>query len=172
MRRVRFSVAMSLDGYLAGPNGEADWILMDPEIDFGALMNSFDTIIMGRKTYEATKQYSGGGGGMGGAQVHVISRTLKHEDCPGVVLSQNAAQTIAELKAAPGKDIWLFGGGELFHSLLILGLVDSVELAVIPVLLGDGIPVMPSGSDRAQLKLVKHQVYPKTGTVALEYVPA
>ena len=64
MRRVRFSVAMSLDGYLAGPNGEADWIVMDPDIDFGALMNAFDTVIMGRKTYEVTKQYTGAGAGM------------------------------------------------------------------------------------------------------------
>lgn len=173
MRRVRFSVAMSLDGYLAGPNGEADWILMDPDIDFGALMNAFDTLIMGRKTYEATKQMSGGGGGgMSGMEVYVISRTLKQEDCPDVVVSNNAAGTVATLKAAKGKDIWLFGGGELFRSLLTLGLVDSVEVAVIPVLLGDGLPVLPPPSDRAKLKLVKHHVYPKTGTIALEYAPA
>ena len=172
MRRVRFSVAMSLDGYLAGPNGEADWILMDPDIDFGALMSSFDTLVMGRKTYEATKQMSGGGGGMPGMQVYVISRTLKQEDCPDVVVSDNAAGTVATLKAAKGKDIWLFGGGELFRSLLTLGLVDSVEVAVIPVLLGDGLPVLPPPSDRAKLKLVKHHVYPKTGTIALEYAPA
>ena len=172
MRRVRFSVAMSLDGYLAGPNGEADWILMDPDIDFGALMKSFDTLVMGRKTYEATKQMSGGGGGMPGMQVYVISRTLKQEDCPDVVVSNNAAGTVATLKAAKGKDIWLFGGGELFRSLLTLGLVDSVEVAVIPVLLGDGLPVLPPPSDRAKLKLVKHHVYPKTGTIALEYAPA
>jgi dihydrofolate reductase len=163
---------MSLDGFLAGPNGEADWILMDPDIDFGALMNSFDTIIMGRKTYDATKQMSGGGGGMPGMQVYVISRTLKQEDCPDVVVSNNAAGTVATLKAAKGKDIWLFGGGELFRSLLTLGLVDSVEVAVIPVLLGDGLPVLPPPSDRKKLKLVKHHVYPKTGTLALEYVPA
>ena len=163
---------MSLDGYLAGPNGEADWILMDPDIDFVALMNSFDTLVMGRKTYDATKQMSGGGGGMPAMQVYVISRTLKQEDCPDVVVSNNAAGTVATLKAAKGKDIWLFGGGELFRSLLTLGLVDSVEVAVIPVLLGDGLPVLPPPSDRAKLKLVKHHVYPKTGTIALEYAPA
>ena len=171
MRRVRFSVAMSLDGYLAGPNGEADWILMDPDIDFGALMKSFDTLVMGRKTYEATKQMSGGGGGMPGMQVYVISRPLKQEDCPDVVVSNNAAGTVATLKVAKGKDIWLFGGGELFRSLLTLGLVDSVEVAVIPVLLGDGLPVLPPPSDRAKLKLVKHHVYRKTGTIALGYTP-
>jgi dihydrofolate reductase len=172
MRRVRFSVAMSLDGYIAGPNGEADWILMDPDIDFGALMNAFDTVIMGRKTYEATKQYSGPGAGMPGMEVYVISRTLKQEDCPGVLLSDDAAKTVGALKARQGKDIWLFGGGDLFRSLLELRLVDSVEVAVIPVLLGGGLPLLPPPSDRTKLKLLKHHVYPKTGTLALEYEPA
>ena len=169
MRRARFSVAMSLDGYIAGPKGEIDWIVMDPDIDFPALMNAFDTIIMGRKTYETTRQYSGAG--MPGTRVYVISRTLRQEDCPGVVVTDNPAETMASLKAAAGKDIWLFGGGSLFRSLLALGLVDSVEVAVIPVLLGGGLPLLPPPSDRTKLKLVKHRVYDKTGTVSLEYAP-
>jgi len=160
---------MSLDGYLAGPNGESDWIVMDPDIDFAALMNAFDTIVMGRKTYEATREYSGAG--MPGAQVYVISRTLRQQDCPGVVVSDNPGETVTTLKAAKGKDIWLFGGGSLFRSLLALGLVDSVEVAVIPVLLGGGLPLLPPPSDRTKLKLVKHRVYEKTGTTALEYAP-
>jgi dihydrofolate reductase len=172
MRRVRFSVAMSLDGYLAGPKGEADWIVMDPDIDFGALMSAFDSVVMGRKTYEATKQYSGAGAGMPGMEVYVISRTLKQEECPGVVVSDDATKTVAAHKSRKGKDIWLFGGGELFRSLLALGLVDSVEVAVIPVLLGDGLPILPPPSARTELKLVKHHVYPRTGTLALEYEPA
>ena len=60
MRRVRFSVAMSLDGYIAGPNGESDWIVIDPDIDFRALMGAFDTVLLGRKTYEAVRQQGGG----------------------------------------------------------------------------------------------------------------
>jgi len=161
---------MSLDGYIAGPKGESDWIVMDPDIDFGALMSAFDAIIMGRKTYDATRQYSGAG--MPGTQVYVVSRTLRQEDCPGVVVTDNPSETVAGLKAAKGKDIWLFGGGSLFRSLLALGLVDSVEVAVIPVLLGGGLPLLPPPSDRTKLKLVKHRVYEKTGTIALEYVPA
>lgn len=170
MRRVRFSVAMSLDGYIAGPNGESDWIVIDPDIDFGALMGAFDTVLLGRKTYETTRQY--GGGGMPGMKAYVFSRTLQQKDCPGVVVSDNPAETLAKLKATPGKDIWLFGGGSLFRSLLDLDLVDSVELAVIPVLLGGGVPLMPTSALPTKLKLVKHRVYEKTGTLSLEYVPA
>lgn len=171
MRRVRYSVAMSLDGYVAGPKGESDWILMDPDIDFGALMSSFDVILMGRKTYEAARR-QGGGPAMPGISPYVLSRTLRQPDCPGVTVSDDARNTVDELKAAPGKDIWLFGGGSLFRSLLGMGLVDTVEVAIIPVLLGGGVPLLPGPADGAKLKLTKHRVYAKTGTVALEYALA
>ena len=168
MRRVRFSVAMSLDGYISGPNGESDWILMDPDIDFAALMVQFDTVILGRRTYELTKR-QGGGGGMPGVQVFVISRTLNPAECPGVTVSGDPAATIAALQNEPGRDIWLFGGGLLFRSLLQLGLVDTVEVAIIPVLLGEGLPLLPPPTPLTSLKLIAHRTYQKTGTVSLEY---
>lgn len=171
MRRVRYSVAMSLDGYIAGPQGESDWIVIDPDIDFNALFTAFDTILMGRKTYEATKQ-PGSEGAMPGIQSYVFSRTLRPDDCPGVILSDNPKDTINDLKSKAGKDIWLFGGGSLFRSLLELGLVDSVELAIIPVMLGGGVPVLAPPANLAGLKLIHHQVYEKTGTVLLEYTVA
>jgi dihydrofolate reductase len=169
MRQVRYSVAMSLDGYIAGPKGESDWIVMDPEIDFNSLVAQFDTVLLGRKTYEATKQYRGGG--MPGMQPYVFSRTLRPADCPGAIVSDNPKQTLRTLKMQDGKDIWLFGGGSLFRSLLELKLVDSVEVAVIPVLLGGGIPLLPHPAKQAKLKLLNHRVYKKTGTVSLEYAP-
>jgi dihydrofolate reductase len=161
---------MSLDGYIAGPGGESDWIVIDPDIDFGALMGAFDTVLLGRKTYETTRG-QGGGGGLPGMKVYVFSRTLRQEDCKGATLSADPAPTIEALKRAEGKDIWLFGGGSLFASLLELGLVDSVEVAVIPVLLGGGVPLLPSPAEQAKLRLVGHRVYEKTGTVAIEYAP-
>lgn len=170
MRRVRYSVAMSLDGFIAGPRGESDWIVMDPDIDFGALMGGFDTVLLGRKTYEATRGH--GGGGMPGMKAYVFSSTLRQDDCQGVVVSAQPAATLAALKEKPGKDIWLFGGGSLFGSLLELGLVDAVEVAIIPVLLGGGMPMLPPPAKLTKLKLVKHRVYAKTGTVSLEYAPA
>ncbi len=167
MRRVRYSVAMSLDGYIANPQGNYDWIVSDPDVDFGALFKTFDTALMGRKTYQETLNHSGGASI--GMPTYVFSKTLRQDDCPGVTVSDSPAQTVKELKAAPGKDIWLFGGGSLFQNLLAAELVDAVEVAIIPVLLGGGTPMLPEPARSAKLTLASHRLYEKTGTIRLEY---
>lgn len=165
MRRVRYQVAVSLDGYIAGPKGEADWIIMDREIDFAAIFEQFDTFLMGRHTYEAARSMFA----KPDKEVVVFSRTLRQQDCPGVtIVSKNEKEVVSSLRAKAGKDIWLFGGGSLFRSLLDAGQVDTVELAVIPVLLGEGIRMLPSPGRRTKLKLTGHTIY-KTGIVALVY---
>lgn len=170
-RRVRYQVAASLDGYIAGPHGEADWIPMDPDIDFAALFAQFDTLLMGRRTFEGmTAQGQSGGGGAFGMKTVVVSRTLKAADHPGVtVIADGLGEAVAALKAIPGKDIWLFGGGELFRSLVSLGLVDRVEVALVPVLLGGGIPLAPSPLSRTRLRLDGQRHYEKSGIMLLEY---
>ena len=170
MRRIRYGVATSLDGYIAGPNGEADWIVIDPDIDFNAHFAEFDAVLIGRRTFEVMTGGKKKGGAMPGMKTFVFSRTLRQRDYPKVtIVGDGAKETVAALRAGPGKDIWLFGGGSLFRSLLADGLVDTVEVAVIPVLLGGGIPLFPPPAGRAKLKLTGHKVYPKTGTVSLEY---
>ena len=168
MRRIRYQVACSLDGYIAGPNGEYDWIPVDPDIDFQALYDQFDTLVMGRRTFEDvpldTPEF-------GGKRIVVVSGSLRPEDHPGVtVVSGDAlASTLDALLCQPGKDIWLYGGGELFRTLLELGYVDTVEPAILPVLLGGGRPFLPSPATMKRLRLRGQRVYEKSGTVLLEY---
>ena len=168
MRRIRYQVAASLDGYIAGPNGEYDWIVQDPEIDFKALFQQFDTLLMGRGTFEPMA--SSGQASTPGMRTFVVSRTLRQSDHPQVtVLGVGWEETVAALRAEEGKDIWLFGGGLLFRSCLDAGLVDTVEVAVIPVLLGEGIPLLSSPAQQRKLKLTGHRVYKTSGIVLLEY---
>ncbi len=170
MKRLRYSVAMSLDGFIAASDGGYDWILMDPDIDFAATAAEFDTLIMGRGTYALSAGSGGATFGMADVKVYVVSTTLDPAEHPKVtIVSDDVEKTVAALKAEEGKDIWLFGGGVLFRSLLEMKLVDAVEVAVIPVLLGDGIPLLPGVDERAKLKLRKIDEYPKTGTVGLAY---
>jgi len=167
MRRVRYLVATSLDGFIAGPNGEADWIIMDPDIDFTSIFKQFDTILMGRRTFEMMKRE--GRGGIPGIKTFVFSRTLKQRDHPEVIIvAEKQEETAAALRRESGKDIWLFGGGMLFRDLVEAKLVDSVEVAVIPVILGGGIPLIAHPAKTTKLRLTGHKVY-KTGIVSLEY---
>jgi dihydrofolate reductase len=167
-RRLRYQVAVSLDGFIAGANGEYDWIVMDPAIDFAALYKEFDTAVMGRKTYQMMTA-QGGNGAMPGLEVVVFSRTLPAATHRGVrIYNDDPRDVVATLKAKPGRDIWLFGGGSLFRSLLGARLVDTVEVAVMPALLGAGIPLLPSGGSTT-LVLADQRILPKSGIVMLAY---
>ena len=165
-RRLRYQVAASLDGFIAAPDGKADWIPSDPDIDFKALFAQFDTLLIGRRTFEGM----GGQGQSGGMKTVVVSRTLKAAKHRGVtIISDGLSDAVKALKAQPGKDIWLFGGGELFRSLASLGLVDRVEVALVPVLLGGGTPLVPPPLAQTRLKLDGHRLYKKSGIMLLEY---
>lgn len=167
-RRIRYHVAASLDGYIADANGGADWIVHDPEADFAALFAQFDMFLIGRRTFEFMAR--AGRARIPGKKFFVFSRTLRQEDWPGVtVVSDRIEETVAALRAEEGKDIWLFGGGELSRGLLDAGLVDTVEVAVIPVLLGGGTALLPPPARQTKLKLTGHKIYKTTGIVLLEY---
>lgn len=166
MRRLRYQVACSLDGYIAGPAGEFDWIPEEPTFDFDALYSQFDTLLMGRLTYEAVRDFRDM---FRDKRVVVLSRTLRQEEHPEVeIVASDAEARVRALKEESGKDIWLYGGGELFRAMLRARLVDTVEPAVLPIRLGGGVPFLPAPADRVALELRSHTVYP-AGMVLLEY---
>ncbi|MEX2542287.1 MAG: dihydrofolate reductase family protein [Trueperaceae bacterium] len=167
MRRLRYQVASSLDGFIAGPDGEYDWIPDEPDMDFAELFDQFDTLLIGRRTYEEVPRISSE---FAGKDLYVVSSTLRQQDHPGVtIVNDGLDELISGLKARPGKDIWLYGGGELFRSLLLRGHVDTVEPAVMPVLLGRGRRLLPEAPGPWRLVLTGQRVYRKSGTLLLTY---
>lgn len=170
MRIVRYNVAASLDGYIAGPQGDYDWIPLEPAIDFGALFQRVDTVLLGRHSFDVMRRDPAAATWPLGARVLVFSRTLRPEEHPDVtIVAHDAAEVVAGLRAErTGGEIWLYGGGALFGSLLAAGQVDRVEVTVIPILLGSGIPLQPPGAPRIPLVLEHLERWP-SGQVSLHY---
>ena len=159
---------MSLDGYIAGPDDDYGWIAVDPDIDFDSLFQQFDTFLLGRRTFEVTAGHD-----MpveAGARSFVFSRSLRQDEHNDVtIVGKNWREIVRSLRAEPGKDIWLFGGGILFGNLCREGLVDTVEVSILPVLLGGGVPLVSDLDEPIELTLTKQRIYEKTGTVSLVY---
>ncbi|HUR32862.1 MAG TPA: dihydrofolate reductase family protein [Vicinamibacterales bacterium] len=168
MKRLRYNLAISLDGYIARPGGQFDWIIDDPSIDFAALTSQFDTVVMGRRTYEVMRSL-GPAAVLQSVAVVVCSKTLDGHTAPGVsLLSSGVSDAIAEMKRGHGKDIWLFGGGELARTLIDADLVDTIEVSIMPVMLGEGIPMLQAGSTSPVLELTHYQTL-TSGIVQLTY---
>jgi dihydrofolate reductase len=166
MRKIHYCVAMSLDGYIAGPNGEYDWIISDPEIDMEADFKRFDTALVGRRTFDT--MVSENRTEVPGLHVIVFSRTLRQSDFPQVtIVAEGQKEAVEELRRKPGKEI-LVWGAKLFHGLLQEGLVDALDIGIIPVLLGGGIPLLPPPATLKKLELSGQKIY-KSGIVGLQY---
>jgi dihydrofolate reductase len=169
MPQLRYSVAASLDGFIAGPNGEFDWIPMDPDIDFAAMYASYGHLVMGRQSYDVFVSTGGVPGGMP-LPITVCSTSLPEGTRDGMTFVHDGVAAVRALKEGPGdKPIWLWGGSNLFGTLAAADLVDGVEVAVVPVLLGSGIPLAPPSVRRVPLALTKQRLYPKSGIVMVEY---
>ena len=158
MRKVTYGGACSLDGFIAGPDGAVDWLVMSPDVQ--AIMADFwkqtDTLVMGRKTWDVAEAYAGEPmPGMEHVKSYVFSRSLDRIDAPGVSLvREDAASFVRELKKGKGAGICVFGGGELATSLLRARLVDEVGFNIQPVLEGSGTPAFRD-TGRVKLELIE-----------------
>ncbi|HMK24834.1 MAG TPA: dihydrofolate reductase family protein [Chitinophagaceae bacterium] len=168
MRKLVLSVAVSLDGLIEGPNGEYDWCLMDQDYGMSDFFKRIDTLFMGRKTYEMAQSIGEASAGFPKFKEYIFSTTLTTVKEGAVLIKTNIKEEVEKIKNEKGKDIWLFGGASLTTSLMNLGLVDELLLAVHPVILGGGKPLFSNINKRIHLKLVDSKTY-STGLVALNY---
>jgi dihydrofolate reductase len=175
MRKVKYSVGVSLDGYIAAEDGSVDWLnratarVKGEDFGMRAFFNSIDTVLMGRKTYQVALKLGMSKGGYPKMKNYIFSRTLPQGERDGVeFVSGKIADLIADLKRKPGKDIWLCGGGELAREALRENAVDEITLGVVPVLIGGGLPTFPPGFAETELELSECKPY-KGGVVGLTY---
>lgn len=172
MRKVTFGGAPSLDNYFARENGAVDWLMWSDEAAeiMGDYWKTIDTVVMGRRTYEAAREMTKGKSNpYPGIKSYVFSRTLKPaKKEPAEIISTDAAKFVRKLKKQPGKDICVMGGGKLAHSLFEAGLIDEVGFNIHPVLLGSGVPLFYPMKRQIDLELIDCQRF-KNGCVCVTY---
>jgi dihydrofolate reductase len=168
MRKIILGVAITLDGFIEGPNGEYDWCFMDQDYGMAAFLNSIDAIFYGRKSYELMLKADKDGNPFAKFKSYVFSNTITGSSNEYEVISGDIVEKINILKEKPGKDIWLFGGAELTTALMNHKLVDELWLAVHPILLGKGKLLFTGLDNRTALKLLDSTSY-NTGLVSLRY---
>ncbi len=168
MRKIILGVAVSLDGFIEGPNGEYDWCFTDQDYGLNDFFKRVDTIFVGRKTYEMSLGLEGGMEGFPKFKEYVFSTTLANVKEGASLVRDNIQQEVEKIRNQEGKDIWLFGGASLTTSLMKLGFVDEFSLAVHPILLGKGKPMFQHIDDRIRLELMDSKTY-STGLVLLTY---
>jgi dihydrofolate reductase len=166
MRKIVAGFAMSLDGYIEGPNGEYDWIVMEKDFDFAAHMKRFDCFFFGRNSYD--KLIQSGNSSFPGIKNYVFSNSLETVDNNFTLLKGDVKKSIAHIKKQDGKDIAVYGGANLLTSLLDLDLVDELNMSIIPVLLGQGKPMVGILKQRVYLTLIDTKRF-SGGTVQVIY---
>lgn len=169
MRNVVLGVGISLDGYIARPDGAVDFLFMPKGYSMAPFFATIDTAIMGRKTLDDGLKMSGGTLPRYNMAMYVFSHSQPPGERNGVIfVDETPASFISGLRKRPGKDIWLMGGGELARAFLNDDLVDGLYLGVVPVLLGEGIPLFPSGFPQRDFTLIENKTYSK-GLIVLTY---
>jgi dihydrofolate reductase len=173
MRKLILGLAISLDGYIEGPNGEYDWCFTDQDYGLNEFFARIDALFIGRKSYEIAEEYAASNKGetipgMPPMTEYVFSKTLKSVKGGAVLISDNSIAKARELKSQSGKDIWLYGGAALTSVMMDEGLVDELWLSVHPILLGDGKRLFHQQEYRTALTLIESKSY-ETGLVSLRY---
>ena len=178
LRRVILDLAVTLDGFIEGENGEVDWCIMDSEMEFNRFLNQIDTILYGRKSYELWGQYKPEKDAtddeiemweiVHSKKKYVFSRTQTEDGSKAKYINDHIFEEVNKLKNQSGQDIWLYGGASLITTFLQLGLVDELRLSVHPVVLGEGKPLFIGIKQRLNLKLRETRKY-ASGVVQLIY---
>lgn len=166
MRKIVLFIASSLDGFIAGPKGQIDWLFSDADYGYNKFFGSVDTVLMGRKTFELSLsfkpfQYPN-------KRVVVFSRNKKNKIKSTAEFVSEPVSFTCNLKKQKGKDIWLVGGGELASLFLKKGLIDEIVLSIHPIVLGKGIPLFSGAGTQAGLTLKKSKSF-ASGLVQLQY---
>ena len=173
MRKIILQLAVSLDGFIEGPNGEYDWCFTDQDYGMTAFFQRVDSVFYGRKSYELVSSMEDATNdnampGFPKLKEYIFSNTLQTVKPGAHLVSGDIQAAVTQIKKEPGKDIWLFGGASLTTSLLNLSLVDELSLAVHPIILGGGKPLFNHIANRISLTLIQTQSY-SSGLVSLTY---
>ncbi|GAA4131218.1 dihydrofolate reductase family protein [Sphingobacterium kyonggiense] len=179
MRKVILNLAVTLDGFIEGSNGEIDWCIMEQEMDFKGFLDSVDTIFYGRVSYDQWGNYKVDETAdlyeqimwkkIHGMHKYVFSRQKK-KDAGVTYISENVVEQVAAIKQKPGKDIWLYGGASLINSFITNDLIDKYILSVHPIALGKGKPLFEDLKQSLSLKLENTRIF-HSGVIELTYVP-
>ena len=169
MRKIVLGLGISLDGYIARPDGAVDFLFMPKDYSMAPFFATIDTAIMGRKTYEVGLKMSGGKFQSYGMDCYVFSRSMPPGQRGGVTFVNEPLKSFVEnLRSRPGKNIWHMGGGELAREFLKDDLVDELYIGVVPILIGQGIPLFPPSFPQREFTLLENKSYSK-GLISLRY---
>ena len=169
MRKIILGLAVSLDGFIEGPNGEYDWCFTDQDYGMTEFYKRIDSLFIGRRSYELLLTL--GDDAMPGfpkLKEYVFSTTMKDAKPGVIIINDDIKKNVEKIKHEPGKDIWLFGGASLTSSLLNLDLVDEMSLAIHPIILGSGKPLFSDIKKRIPLNLIDTKTY-SSGLVTMVY---
>jgi dihydrofolate reductase len=170
MRKIIYGVGTSLDGYIARLDGSLDFLHLNPSnYSMGPFFKTIDVGLMGRKTYEVGVRMSGGKFQSHGLRCYIFSRSLPEGERDGAIFVRGEPKRVVEeLRKNKGKNIWLAGGGELTREFLKEDLVDEPYLGIVPVLVGEGIPLFAPGFPQREFALLESKAY-SGGLIALKY---